>query len=227
VKTLALCLPRYGVPEPEHAECLDALLVATESGPYRLGMAVGSGPNIDIVRAQIASQAAPAELWLWLDSDMVFDPAEVLRMIQEADQRQAIVGGLYVAKQPGGSLQASVPGEQVECFERGGVFPAKAFGFGCVAMPSRLYTRIAEELGVRPVDVRGERVLPLFQPIVDDAGYRSDDYSFCLRARRAGVSLFVDTRPRLGHVGRQTFYLDDAPPRERATSLTLKLGDRS
>lgn len=226
MRTLALCLPRYGAPEPEHLECLDALLITTEAGPYRLGMAIGSGPNIDIVRAQIANQAASADLWLWLDADMVFDPVEVLRMVIEADERQAIVGGLYTSKRPGGSLQASPVGAELVCFEGGGLVPAKAFGFGCVAMPSRLYTRIAKALEVRGVDVRGEQLLPLFQPLVSDGAYHSDDYSFCMRARRAGVSLYVDTRPRLGHVGRCTYYVDDPPPVERPRSLTLNLGDR-
>lgn len=227
MKTLALCLPRYGSLEPEHAECLDALLVATESGPYRLGMAVGTGPNIDIVRAQIAYHAAQVDLWLWLDSDMVFDSAEVLRMVAEADERQAVVGGLYVAKTPGGALQASVPGEQVECFGTGSVVPAKAFGFGCVAMPARLYPLIAARLGVKPTELEpGVEVLPLFRPVVDAEGYHSDDYSFCLRARAAKVPLYVDTRPRLGHVGRYTYYLDDLGAPERVASLTLKLGDR-
>lgn len=225
MKTLALCLPRYGAPEPEHAECLDAFIEAAQYR-YRVAKAPGTGPNIDIVRAQIASQAAQADVWLWLDADMVFDAAEVLTMVVASVELGAIVGGLYISKRAGGSLQASPVGDELTCFAGGGLAPAKAFGFGCVAMPSRLYTRIAEELGVRPVDVRGEQVIPLFQPIVSDGVYHSDDYSFCMRARRAGVSLYVDTRPRLGHVGRHTYFLDDRGAAERVESLTLKLGDQ-
>jgi hypothetical protein len=226
VKTLALCLPRYGAPEPEHQACLEALLVTLE-GRYRAGIAEATGPNVDIVRARIAALAAPMELWLWLDADMVFDAEEVLRMVDEADQRDAVVGGLYTSKSRDGSVQGRPEASELACFDGGGVVPARAVGFGCVAMPGRLYGRIAEHLGVRPVaGVGTEAVLPLFQPIVDDAGYHSDDYSFCIRARAAGVPVLIDTRPRLGHVGRYTYYLDDPTPREHAASLTLRLGDR-
>lgn len=130
---------------------------------------------------------------LWLDSDMVFGPDLMTRLIQDMDEGRQFVSALYYTRKKPimpcvyKALEEQDGQTKAVCYEdypRDTVFEIAGCGFGAVMMDTDVLTR-AGAFG-RP-----------FQPM-DGWG---EDLSFALRARMAGVTLYCDSRLQLGHAG--------------------------
>lgn len=50
-----------------------------------------------------------------------------------------------------------------------------------------------------------KKLPPLFNPIVSFPNYFGEDYSFCIRAKKAGLKIGVDTRIQIIHTGRMDY----------------------
>lgn len=57
--------------------------------------------------------------------------------------------------------------------------------------------------------VTNTSIRPFFSLLQEEGLYFGEDVSFCRRAERAGVELFMDTRLRLSHKGSYTYTLED------------------
>jgi len=136
-----------------------------------------------------------ADYVLWLDSDMVFNPDLLERLMTHMDKYD-IVSGLYFRRvQPFTPVVfdtmtmneegckwtnfETVP--ESELFEVGGV------GFGCVLMKTEVFIDVFVKFG------------DFFTPI-NGVG---EDLSFCWRARECGYKIMCDPSFFLGHVGNQ------------------------
>ena len=139
-----------------------------------------------------------ADYILWLDSDMVFQPDTLERMMAVLDEHPEIdvLSGLYFRR---GHPFTPVLFKTLEVNEQGtldwsdfeelpdGLFEIAGCGFGCVLMRTDCLLDIAaKENGGR-----------WFTPIAD-AG---EDCAFCIRARREGYRIFCDPSINLGHMG--------------------------
>ena len=51
---------------------------------------------------------------------------------------------------------------------------------------------------------------PFFTPFVEGDRYYPDDYGFCERAARAGVKVFTDCLPVVGHHGQYCYLASEA-----------------
>ena len=139
-----------------------------------------------------------ADYILWLDSDMVFQPDTLERMMAVLDEHPEIdvLSGLYFRR---GHPFTPVLFKTLEVNEQGTLdwsdfeelpdelFEIAGCGFGCVLMRTDCLLDIAaKENGGR-----------WFTPIAD-AG---EDCAFCIRARREGYRIFCDPSINLGHMG--------------------------
>lgn len=133
---------------------------------------------------------------LWLDSDMLFDPQLLTQMSGLMDHLGLeFISGLYftrktpvhpcvyevldlVENEKGEGVPTATPIREIP----GGLFEIAGCGFGAVMMTTDLIRRC----GPMP-----------FYPV---AGF-GEDFSFCLRAREAGATLWCDSRIRADHIG--------------------------
>ncbi len=146
-------------------------------------------------RDKLSEMAVNAEydFVLWLDSDMIFAP-DILKRLIAADKD--IVSALAFMRRPPydpviyKTLKYGAPGEaQVEIFNdypKDSVFEIDACGFGGVLVKTSVIRDVIEKNKTA------------FMPI---PGY-GEDISFCIRARREGYKIFCDSAVKMGHVAR-------------------------
>ena len=138
-----------------------------------------------------------ADYILWLDSDMVFQPDTLERMMAVLDEHPEIdvLSGLYFRR---ANPFTPVLFSKLELNEDGGLdfedvaelpdglFEVAGCGFGCVLMRTDCLLDLAAKEG------GGSWFTPLA-----NAG---EDCAFCIRARREGYKIYCDPDIDLGHM---------------------------
>ena len=139
-----------------------------------------------------------ADYILWLDSDMVFMPDTLERMMAVLNEHPEIdiLSGLYFRR---GKPFTPVLFSKLEETSEGGLdfedvldlpdelFEVAGCGFGCVLMRTECLLDLAAKEGGGV----------WFSPIAN-AG---EDCAFCIRARREGYKIYCDPNIDLGHMG--------------------------
>ena len=148
-------------------------------------------------RDQIAKKALldEADLIMWFDSDMVFNPDTLQRMLRLIDEGNDMVTGVYYRRTPPFSpvvfktMEMNEEGTGFEWteFEKipDGLFEVGACGFGCVLMKTEIFVSVFAKFGL------------MFTPIANCG----EDIAFCWRARQCGYKIIADPSISLGHVG--------------------------
>ena len=157
---------------------------------FNLGSLIYSSRN------QLAAMALEdeADLIMWFDSDMVFNPSTLVRMLKDIDDGADFVTGVYYRRTAPfsptlfSSLEIdehnNATWEDYNNFPSEDLFEVAGCGFGCVLMKSDMIRDVYKKFG------------RLFSPI-GDVG---EDLSFCWRARQCGYKLMCDPSIPLGHV---------------------------
>ena len=172
---------------------------------------------IDVTRNILASDAIREDLEsiLFIDSDMMFDPADAVRLFLRPEP---VVAGVYAAKKLGnGQLNADF-GPDVRSIKMGewAAEPVPCFkvGAGFLRIKVDFLRRMRDELKLPLCRVAHTHAWPFFQPaIVQEEGetrYLGEDYSFCWRCRQIGVPVMIDASFRLYHIGDYAFGWEEA-----------------
>ena len=155
------------------------------------------GSLIYTSRDQIAKKALldEADLVMWFDSDMVFNPDTLMRMLKHIDDGHDFVTGIYYRRTPPftpvafKSMELNEDGQGFtwEEFDEipDGLFEVGACGFGCVLMKTEIFVAVFAKYG------------QMFTPIANCG----EDIAFCWRARQCGYKIIADPSISLGHVG--------------------------
>ena len=155
------------------------------------------GSLIYTSRNEIAKKALldEADLVMWFDSDMVFNPDTMINMLKHIDAGHDMVTGVYYRRTPpftptvfktmdiDEEKQESVWTEFDEIPTE--PFEVAACGFGCVLMRTEIFVAVFGKFG------------NMFSPI----GNVGEDIAFCWRARQCGYKILADPSIGLGHVG--------------------------
>ena len=148
-------------------------------------------------RDQIAKKALldEADLIMWFDSDMVFNPDTLIRMLKLIDEGNDMVTGIYYRRTPPFSpvafktMDLNEDGTAFDWTEfdeiPDGLFEVGACGFGCVLMKTEIFVAVFAKFGL------------MFTPIANCG----EDIAFCWRARQCGYKIIADPSISLGHVG--------------------------
>lgn len=174
-------------------------VISLQSGPL-----IASARN-DVVAMFLADHRAE---WLWMvDTDMVFAPDTLPRLIAAADPRERpIMGGLCFSDGPDGPEPTLY--ELIEqdgggvAFARYKVWPEDepfrvgGTGAACLLVHRTALQRVASGWGDKV-----DRVFPWFRESTT-AGRRAlgEDLTFCLRAQTAGIPIHVHTGIQVGHM---------------------------
>lgn len=155
------------------------------------------GSLIYTSRNEIAKRALTegADLVMWFDSDMIFNPDTMIRMLKHIDDGHDIVTGIYYRRTipftPVAFSKMDIDEEEQKSFYEeydeipGEPFEVAACGFGCVLMRTEIFTAVFSKFG------------NMFSPI----GNIGEDIAFCWRARECGYKILADPTIPLGHVG--------------------------
>lgn len=154
------------------------------------------GSLVYTARNNIALRAIEmdADYVLWLDSDMVFEPDLLERLLEDLDKYDAdMVTGVYFRRVPPFTPtlfdQLDISGDLTKWTEfetlPDEVFEVGGCGFGCVLMKSDVL-----------FDVQG-KFMNCFAPL----GNTGEDLAFCWRARQCGYKILADPKILCGHVG--------------------------
>jgi hypothetical protein len=189
---------------------------------------------VDRTRSDAATSALAdgAEAILWIDSDISFalDAVEAL-----CRHQLPVVSGLYPKKGVRDfavALERGTP--ELRVGEGGGLYDVRYVGAGFLYTDRLVYQDVQRFFGLPACNTRfGGATVPYFLPMVvpDEDGppgsywYLGEDYAFCERARQAGHKIVLDTRLRLGHVGKYTYGWEDAGQQiERVSAATFSYG---
>ena len=184
------------IPCMDQVPALFCLSLASLQKIYECHITGKIGSLIHMSRNDIATTAMRDgyDYVFWLDSDMVFRPDTLIRMVQTLESNDLdFLTGLYFRRVP---MYTPVLFDELdfdgkkcnwtefktlptELFEVGGC------GFGCVLMKTDVF-----------FDVCG-RFHEMFEPI----GWNGEDIAFCWRARKCGYKIWCDPSIICGHVG--------------------------
>lgn len=144
-----------------------------------------------------------ADYIFWLDSDMVFEPDVLDRLLKHFENPDVdMVTGVYFRRVSPftpvlfDELTFNTP---VNCkfsefkeIPSDGLFEVGACGFGCVLMRTEVAMSVQAKFG------------NMFAPI----GNTGEDIAFCWRARECGYKILCDPSIPLGHVGNHVITRD-------------------
>lgn len=158
---------------------------------FNLGSLVYTSRN-EIAKKALLDQA---DLVMWFDSDMVFAPDVLTRLLADIDKGYDFVTGIYYRRTPPFSptifKTMEIDEEKQEAiwtpFDEipTDLFEVAACGFGCVLMKTEMFVATFGKFG------------NMFSPI----GNVGEDIAFCWRAKQCGYKLMADPSIPLGHVG--------------------------
>lgn len=191
--------PTYGPVEPEAQRSQRAAIMsAANNGVRWVGDVSPDKEKFDAARNHVVKEAfklAPdADGIFWCDSDIVL-PAEAVRI---AAYGEDFVTGIYFQKKEphwplvGRYLEGRNNFQWMSCWEENCLTEVDGCGFGCV------YTSM-------------KMLRAMEAPHFEYNDHISEDLFFCLKAKRAGFQLLVDTGVLCGHlpapvpVGRKEF----------------------
>lgn len=166
--------------------------------PGLSGVSFRSGAPFDVMRNSACTDAlAGGFQWLMFLDDDVIPPADAVSRLMR--HHQDIVSGLYFRRQEPicpvamkidaeGKSQWVTTWSPPEC-----ILEIDLVGAGCLLIHRRVLERVPPpwfdwEIGKEPAAPRGR-------------GAMSEDFVFCMNAKRAGFKVMLDTSIRCEHVG--------------------------
>ena len=172
-----------------------SLALLQRAGDTIVGFQVGS--LVYNARNELARQAIKSEAdWvLWLDSDMVFEPDLLKKMLKVCEENDIdFLTGLCFRRKP---PYTPCLFDRLDKMEHGasyttimsvpeGRFKVGGCGFAGVLMSTDVLLSVAAKFGGR-----------MFDPM---EGF-GEDVSFCWRARQCGYEIWCDSDIELGHIG--------------------------
>lgn len=142
---------------------------------------------------------------LWLDSDMVFPPDTLIRLLEDAEKNKLdFVSAIYFKRQlptapviykslhweqkPDGTTDhSSVPFDD---YPRDRMFRISGAGLACTLTKVSVIEQCAQRFRLSP-----------FEPMP----FMGEDLSFCWKVNECGVKMYCDSRVKVGHVGSYVF----------------------
>lgn len=174
--------------------------------PERRAYCIRSGSLISKARDGLVGVALSNHIdrILWLDSDMVFQPDTLTRLIKDMDEGRDFVTGLYFGRkyphepmiyknmryykeEDGRPMTAA---ENYADYPKDSIFEIGACGFGVCLTKTEIFQRVFESFGVSPFSI-----LPT----------SGEDMSLCWRLGELGIKMYCDSSIKAQHVGEYIF----------------------
>lgn len=230
----ALCMPTFGVLDLDQQKAVWEL--------ERAGMTIfglHDCPWIDQARSWLTERALSVGKGVFfLDHDIIFQPNDILKLCEQALEKQGVVSASYCMRKSGKNIIGAfdVPPGPMKFFEGGETLPAFYTGLGFTAVPKDTLEGIAVEPLRSDALGRGlgwgEKIRPWFALDCSTGFYAGEDVSFCNRVHDLAVKMaeiepgneedwtlshsgrparvFIDSRIRIFHRGSYDYGVEDA-----------------
>lgn len=212
-----ICTPYYGGVDLEHIRAIAEMgKLGWEqvqiTGCALLDHAFGALVGIAL------QQQSRFDMVLFIESDIIFAPAEAIELVSAARFNNAMVGAPCIIKNPRGKLMVSgLEAETVRFGDRGHLYKCDGLPLGFTAIPMHWLCQVVEHFcpeGPCRADNGGD-IWPVFESTVNVAadGHRelmTQDYSFCRKLEAVGCPRYLDTRRRIVHKGAYPYTVEDA-----------------
>lgn len=156
---------------------------------------------------------------IFLDSDIVFQPRDLLQIFKDMKEGYELVGGIYPVRN-GTQIASYFPHGKAPDGPPG-VYECQFLSTGFMGINKSLLRKMVKELEL-PIlheHTPDMRSYPFFEDRAfwndhaDNAGnqwiWLSEDWDFCEKAKKVGVKPHLDTRVILGHQGNYVWTLKD------------------
>ena len=215
---LFLALPVYGGYDPHFVTCLLQLVThQPRVADIIIRPCIGDS-LVARARNRLCAEflASDATHLLFLDTDLIFSPEHVIKLIEHAKRGEPIVAGLYPKKQLELGWVCNVLDEIQEPNEHG-LVAVKYAGTGCLMFSREVLTKMSElnpEIEYDPDEgdspgVKWDFFATGVRAFEGRRRYLSEDWMFCQRAQDAGFEVMMDTSVVLKHVGQFIYPVQD------------------
>jgi hypothetical protein len=205
---IAIAVPSGDMVHADFAMAYAQLCMESAGLPLRLITAkssiVAQARNTGVDRAR----EFDADFLLFLDSDMVFPPTTLLRLLL---RKKDIVGATYTKRvAPFEILGTKLPDQPT--LLTGDLLEMQRMPTGCLLINMRVFDKLAKPYFRFDTDAQGQIV--------------GEDYVFCDRAREAGFQIWCDAvlSRELGHIGQNIYRLPSFIPLESTPSKVKLAG---
>lgn len=209
--------------------CELALLAKARGVVLESSLEVGDA-LISRARSRVASRflASDADVLLTIDGDIMFSPADALKLCEQALARD-IVGACYMTRSYPPDTAIQLPWARTVTFTptaRLTETPYVSTGF--CAVHRRVFEKLTETIPHCHTRDGENAFWPFYMPfVVEFEGqhiYLSEDWAMQERARSAGFKVWLDPSVRLGHFGTKLYTIEDAfvPARPRAVPTRMR-----
>lgn len=182
----------------------------------------GSGVNVAAARNSIVAKylAQSTADWLWmLDTDMIFQPDTLEKLLEHADpDRAPIVGGLCFGIDNGRMFptlydltgtEDDIQFVRYDQWKPDAMMQVFATGAACLLVHRSVFEAIRDyEHPDRPGSRGFGRAFPWFQEVDFNGRVMGEDITFCLRAGKTGAPVHVNTAVHIGHVKQTALTVD-------------------
>lgn len=166
------------------------------------------------------------DILFFVDDDVVFQPSDAVKIVDNVSKGMDICGGMYVQKKTLDKTCVFFDGQTVTFKKDAEPVEVEALATGFIAIHRRVFEMMAT---VVPLCHPGTlNFYPFFDPFpVQKNGkwiHLSEDWAFCQRARNLGFKVWLDPSIFLGHKGEAVYDLSDKarPKKETIQEITLK-----
>lgn len=169
---------------------------------------------IDQGRCVMAQQAINDgyEHLFWIDSDIAFHISDIYKVINTSiREKQPFITGTYCVKGwPALTTKFHKDFDEIVFGNHGGLYEVEYAATGFMYTHVSVYEKIKLKFDLKPVNIWGGqyKVHAWFLPMIIDDNYVGEDFSFCYRAKKSGITIFADTTIRLAHIGRYSYSFD-------------------
>jgi hypothetical protein len=211
----------------------DHCLRGLEALGVRVDRSKGSSA-IDLARNIRATDAIRDgfESVLFIDSDMLFDPADAVSLLRSDE---AVIAGAYAAKKLGNGQLNVRFADDVRSIRMGPwakrPYPVLGVGAGFLRIKCDALRWMVKELELPYCRMAERWAYPFFLPLVvvenGETRYLGEDYAFCYRARQAGIVPKVDTSFRVYHIGDYAYGVEEAAGEyiQRSRNIDYRIRD--
>lgn len=214
--------------DPEHVRCIVEWVRAT---PHDIiWNPATSDALIERSRARSATTfllETDAEVWVSVDSDIVFERTDLDLLAEQAVTHDIVVGAYTTRSQDRPFITSFLERDVPVAFAADPTpVPIKWGATGFMAVHRRVFEKLSQDLPLyHPTDPT--RHYPFFLPFGYESGgvpiMLSEDWAFSEYANRAGFTCHINPAIRLGHIGSYCYRLEDltSPPPMEARPLQL------
>lgn len=172
--------------------------------PFQLGMVIGSAvvqwARDEVVDLFLKSNATRL---FWIDSDMVWEPEQFMRLLALSQYRDVICAA-YPAKKDQPTFYVNY---DKDCLVQGeyGLLNINGVGLGFTVMHRRVVEQLAEKAPKIIDDVSQREITSVFRIDQANGRRRGEDMAFFADIRALGHDVWLDPTVDLGHIGTKTY----------------------